>query len=167
MPRTFTPEQVKKFLDNFPRAFFSDAVLGLYVDNTGKKNKFYVMLKHGKVLYGIRTSYYEKVNVSGLNKMIEEASPVLMLRPKDFMPVESIVELFKLDSSKVNKLIFQAVKKSMVKALSYCSSTDDGVAFEATKLPWWGYSDDHSDTVSLPKVKSFEELLVTVDLHAN
>lgn len=164
-------DQIKTFLSNLANAIVPGSKLCLCVENTSIRNKFYICLhKDGglKHYYLVaRPSYNSNIAIAGLDPFIAKANPLVMFRPNQILSIDKIVETMHVDEEQTYNLVMKSIRKKINNAIDTASHQVDGSFYLAATDKHDTANEYSHFAFKTQMMKSFNELLVYADLHAN
>lgn len=162
MNKKLSFEQMKSFVYDLPKLVLQDsnAKIVLYVNSVKDKNKFFLYFKAGQNLFYVNLvnySNYPPISISQLNKLFQEKYPKIMLRGKQYINIDELINDFNINETKAITAIFKTIRNKFLYTLKHDWHT-----------PQCAYIVAHTDGSSSTKVSnkyfSFDELLVQTDL---
>ena len=154
------PDNCSLTLDNFTKAFGTNAELGVEVNCTSSgKNRFQLKIDIDHVYYYVTVSF-DVVTVPGIANLLNDIYPDFILKTVNFMPIKKLVDGLKIDKEILSNVILKRIKTLMNKNLKY--DRDDGVKITLRPYNHWS-SSEH--IISSQTFKSFSEFLVWADLN--
>ena len=164
MNKKLSFEQMKSFVYGFPKLVLQDsnAKIVLYVNSVKDKNKFFLYFKARQNLFYVNFiklfSNSPPISISQLNKLFQEKYPKIMLRGKQYISIDELVNDFNLNETKVITVIFKTIRNKFLYRLKHDWHTPQCAYVVAHT------EDGYSSTKVSNEYFSFDELLLQTDL---
>lgn len=159
------PKDCTSILDSFAKALSKDARFGVEVSCTASgKNKFKLKVEccSPYKLYFVNINY-NNVTIPAIGKLFNAVYPDFLLKKTSFMPLDKLVDHFKIDKAMLAFEVMKSLKATFKTAMNYHAKEGVCVALSTSLVNGWSYRED--DLLTTPKFKSFSEFLVWVDLN--
>ena len=160
------PKDCTSILDSFAKALSKDARFGVEVSCTANgKNKFKLKVEFCSPykLYFVNINY-NNVTIPAIGKLFNAVYPDFLLKKTSFMPLDKLVDHFKIDKAMLAFEVMKSLKATFKTAMKRYYAKE-GVCITLSTSLFYGRSYKEDNLLATPKFKSFSEFLVWVDLN--